>query len=844
MGRGREVNDEQRAVRDGQSEVKDEQCPRWWSWKTIVQHADRLGIPNFQRGAVWSYANRDALLESIYEQSPCGSFVLWQPDEGEVQPRDQGVPLRRFADGVEPMWLVDGQQRTRAMLDTFQQLIDLPDRADGWSLVRKEDLAELRSIGQGLLGHQLDEEEEADDRAEDEPHVWMVHLPAMRCFDLGPEPYFGDHSVSNMTHRGAMFRHTPPRVWRRRRDSRTTIEFGLVPLATLLAPGGVFHDPGLREEVRFELRQLSSDSARVDRLDVLLPWGPQFVTGYAYEESGLAREPAEPMRWSRVRDRWFDRCTKEVALLAGLFDEDRWSSVFKRFSAMLDGKRFAVGWLPGTDARAAIDAYVRINRAGVRVRNEERALAVLSRARPELLKDLARFIARRDDQDEARDRRSLLTHASDRHIGFGVWVTTVTRYTALAALGGDAVKWLGLSAIDKRSFDFRLDQVGRKNAAKVDRETWAREDYESSAQLVGECTARAEAALLLIDDVLSNELRLDHRMARPSAHAIYPIIDLLYAVPTHQFERLKGQLGFREALGRLLHWTLLAPDLTQADRAHFVAQIHGADDSASGVAGQPLKCWGSDEPLEDALRSAFLRYRRLLREQWVEQSTTSATLGALCLERFRADVDQAMTLQSSAVGWLYAIERGRRQGEEAREFSWEAQVEGFRTERGRVGVQVAPLDGEAPLSRSANPDLYAEKQHIIPFSIAKQIVQKRGSRQTRSRANAVGNLTWLSSRQNGLGKHGLADRWAVLDRERDAENLKARGLMTVTADGDAVWVYEQLQKALSAKDSNRAQELFTTFCEARSEWMIGKMEDWLKISNLTAEAIRWLSIDE
>ena len=86
----------------------------WWSWADIVKYAHQLGIPNFQRGAVWGVANRTALLESMFEQSPCGSFVLWQPaDDGE--PRRHGVPVlsRSFGQDTAPMWLVDGQQRTR-----------------------------------------------------------------------------------------------------------------------------------------------------------------------------------------------------------------------------------------------------------------------------------------------------------------------------------------------------------------------------------------------------------------------------------------------------------------------------------------------------------------------------------------------------------------------------------------------------------------------------------------------------------------------------------------------------------------------------------------------------------
>jgi hypothetical protein len=72
--------------------------PRWWSWAKIVQHADRLGIPHFQRGAVWDTGNLTSLLESIYEQSPCGSFVLWAP-EGDSDPLSHGKPLRAFGFG-------------------------------------------------------------------------------------------------------------------------------------------------------------------------------------------------------------------------------------------------------------------------------------------------------------------------------------------------------------------------------------------------------------------------------------------------------------------------------------------------------------------------------------------------------------------------------------------------------------------------------------------------------------------------------------------------------------------------------------------------------------------------
>ena len=81
---------------------------------------------------------------------------------------------------------------------------------------------------------------------------------------------------------------------------------------------------------------------------------------------------------------------------------------------------------------------------------------------------------------------------------------------------------------------------------------------------------------------------------------------------------------------------------------------------------------------------------------------------------------------------------------------------------------------EAELRRADGKDaqeLYPEKQHIVPFTFARGIVGKGGTRATASPANAIGNLTWLSHRQNGL--EALADRWTVMDRERDGENLRS-----------------------------------------------------------------------
>jgi hypothetical protein len=280
--------------------------PHWWSWADIVRHADQLGIPNFQRGAVWEASNRVALLESIYEQSPCGTFVFWAPDSDDLDPHRHGVPLRGFSTVKLPMWLVDGQQRTRTMLDTFHQLIEDSSRPDGWSPVRDADAVALRVLGSTLLGS--NRSADASDDAEDDLHLWVVVLPAMRAFDRGKEPYFGRHSESRNVQRGSMFRQLKPRARAElNADGKVRpvppLPVGTVPLATLLSPVGVFHDAALRNAAENALRTFGEDDNELTHLDELLPWGPQFVTGHACEASVQDGTPPAPIRWSDIHAR-------------------------------------------------------------------------------------------------------------------------------------------------------------------------------------------------------------------------------------------------------------------------------------------------------------------------------------------------------------------------------------------------------------------------------------------------------------------------------------------------------------------------------------------------------------
>ncbi len=833
--------------------------PGWWSWQDIILRSNQLGIPNFQRGAVWGAANRTALLESLYEESPCGSFVLWAPrDSGDAT--RHGKPLRSFGEPPDPIWLVDGQQRSRAMLTVFEQLLDVPVRDDGWSPVRQDDLDSLRDACPEFRAAST----EADDDDEDE-HVarfWGVVLSAMRAFDQDDTAYFGESEARSVL-RGSMFRR--PQFRGESVDGRQSgdpaLPAGIIPFATLLAPTGVFNHRTLRSEAKAALRALWADDVDLAMLDELIPWGPQFITGYTFRHrAGAVCE--RPLKWVDVVAARSKKTEAMVERLEGLF-ADRWQEpVFRRFHDMYVGKRFAFGWLPSDDVSVAIDAYVRINRSGIRVRAEEQALALLSRARPSLLDDLHNYLGLLPGDRELReDSREMLTHESDRQMGFAVWMRVVTRYTALAMLGRTALTWLETSAIDKKSFGYDLNRMGG-GGKDPGSNVWARSGYQTADALVAECSQRATRALLLVDSVLSKELHLDHRMARPSTRALMPMLDLLYRLPVEAFDELEalGEAdGFRAVVARSLRWTLVAPYLNQAETEFLIRTIHGFDVTDATPEGLRIAPWSAEGPAwRHELREALGRYRAALRAIWENKDTAAAqrrgveppdlthtpdveALNELALHAFEAEVRESRSLQNPMVGWLYAIEhRGQ-----AREFDWSAQFEGFDAKDGRIGVKRRPDNAEFRAELLRAPDrldtmgLYPEKQHIVPFTDAKGLAhQEGGTRATASPANAIGNLTWLSSRQNGF--KALSDQWAVMDRDRDFENLIARGMLAA-ADGGrtALDLYEELQAAKITGSLASKSDVFTAFCRARTDWMVAQMAEWLN-EPLAAGEAEWL----
>ncbi len=80
------------------------------SAKEIVEKAvtHKWGVPEFQRGFVWSPQKVRDLIDSLWRGYPVGSFLVWY-SEGYSEPKTQED------EQLPDAWVVDGQQRTTAL---------------------------------------------------------------------------------------------------------------------------------------------------------------------------------------------------------------------------------------------------------------------------------------------------------------------------------------------------------------------------------------------------------------------------------------------------------------------------------------------------------------------------------------------------------------------------------------------------------------------------------------------------------------------------------------------------------------------------------------------------------
>ena len=87
-----------------------------YSVKEIVDRAvsNSFGMPEFQRGFVWTPAKVMNMVESLYQDYPIGALLLWR------QPVDAIPAPARVTDAQRSeVWVVDGQQRTTALCLLF-----------------------------------------------------------------------------------------------------------------------------------------------------------------------------------------------------------------------------------------------------------------------------------------------------------------------------------------------------------------------------------------------------------------------------------------------------------------------------------------------------------------------------------------------------------------------------------------------------------------------------------------------------------------------------------------------------------------------------------------------------
>ena len=104
------------------------------SVRELIGLYDSLGIPHFQRGLVWADENTALLLESLYFNTPCGSIILWEPNN----PDKEGIPLPGrpsalpAAASPKPKYLiVDGQQRIRSLQNALGCFVDYGREGNG-----------------------------------------------------------------------------------------------------------------------------------------------------------------------------------------------------------------------------------------------------------------------------------------------------------------------------------------------------------------------------------------------------------------------------------------------------------------------------------------------------------------------------------------------------------------------------------------------------------------------------------------------------------------------------------------------------------------------------------------
>lgn len=228
---------------------------------------------------------------------------------------------------------------------------------------------------------------------------------------------------------------------------------------------------------------------------------------------------------------------------------------------LVTGAWIAVGALPdGCSYNEGVAAYTRINRAGVRVRPEERAYAELVRRVPITTSEIRRYSEVHRERmwsggstaGDDHDRR-WLAHATEKSFGFSLWMRAAIRAVTIALVPESATKatWHAVDAIERWTIQDRLDKAAGDDT-------------------IGAAPPKASRILLALDQLLSNHLGLDNPMALPDARPLLPLIDLLVRHPA-LVDCADERQAVRDAvLGNLLLWLMVHPYLNQDAMTDFL----------------------------------------------------------------------------------------------------------------------------------------------------------------------------------------------------------------------------------------------------------------------------------
>ena len=236
----------------------------------VLQLYPQLGVPHFQRGLVWGNDSVAALLESLYFDTPCGSFVFW--DSGANQ--DHGVPMLNGAKDNITYLVVDGQQRIRSLRQIFDN--------EGASDIEGSDTAETGE----------------DDRDPDKS--WCINLARLNKFSAILEPHKREYGLFVYT--------TPPD----KAKPTSPFRHNVLPIDKLRAddsgydcqvylqrrPGRENEDlTGLLEELKAEIRAISQ---RTFFVTVKNSSPTEMINLYNRINSGGKRVEAEEKAFARL----------------------------------------------------------------------------------------------------------------------------------------------------------------------------------------------------------------------------------------------------------------------------------------------------------------------------------------------------------------------------------------------------------------------------------------------------------------------------------------------------------------------------------------------------------------